>query len=182
MSGSLARRYARALAETARAEGRLEAVLEELERTAAWLEDPELASALSSPALPADARASLLAQIIASLELSELVRSFLGVLAQNKRLGLFAGVVRAYRRLVDEELGRVRGLVRAPTDPSSESLAEIRATLERAFGKQVILSVEVEPALLGGLAVEIEGRVYDGSVLTQLQHLAQELARERSPS
>lgn len=182
MSASLARRYARALADSARPEGRLEPVLDELERLAAWLEDPELGAALSSPALPAEARTSLLAQITATLELSELVRSFLGVLAENKRLGLFPAAVRAYRRLVDDELGRVRGIVRAPTEPAPESLAEIRATLERAFAKQVLLAVEVEPTLLGGLTVEIEGRVYDGSVLTQLQRLAQELARERSPS
>jgi F-type H+-transporting ATPase subunit delta len=182
MTGSLARRYSRALADGARAEGRLEAVLEELERVGAWLDDPELAAALSSPVLRADARKALLAQITASLELSELVRSFLGVLAENKRLGLFPGVVRAYRRIVDDALGRVRGLVRAPSEPSQESLAEIRASLEQAFGKSVLLTVEVEPALLGGLTVEIEGRVYDGSVLTQLQHLAEELARERSPS
>ena len=182
MSGSLARRYARALAETARPEGRLESVLEELERTGAWLDDPELAAALASPALPPEARTSLLAQITASLELTELVRNFLGVLLQNKRLGLFQSVVRAYRRIVDDELGRVRALVRAPAEPSPESLAEIGTSLEQAFGKKVLLAFEPEPALLGGLTVEVEGRVYDGSVLTQLQHLAQELARERSPS
>ena len=98
MTGSLAKRYARALAGLARDEGRLEAVLGELERTAAWLADPELAAALASPALPADARRSLLSQITASLELSESVRSFLGILAHNQRLNLFADVVRAYRR------------------------------------------------------------------------------------
>jgi F-type H+-transporting ATPase subunit delta len=182
MSGSLARRYARALAESARPEGRLEGTLEELERTAAWLGDPELSAALSSPVLGEEARSSLLAQMTASLELTELVRSFLGVLVQNKRLGLFEGVVRAYRRMVDDELGRVRALVRAPVQPSPESLGEITTALEQTFGRTVLLTFEPEPTLLGGLTVEIEGRVFDGSVATQLQHLAQELARERNPS
>jgi F-type H+-transporting ATPase subunit delta len=182
MSGSLARRYARALAQSARAEGRLEAVLDELERAAAWLADPELGAALISPALAPAARASLLAQITATLELSELVRNFLGVLVRNKRLGLFAAVVGAYRRFVDDELGRVRGRVRAPAEPSPAGLEELRTTLEQALGRQVILTVERAPELLGGLSVEIEGRVYDGSLATQLRHLTAELARERSPS
>lgn len=181
MTGSLAKRYARALAGLARDEGRLEAVLGELERTAAWLADPELAAALASPALPADARRSLLSQITASLELSESVRSFLGILAHNQRLNLFADVVRAYRRLVDQELGRIRGVVRSPTALPEDSLDELRGALEASFGKRVILTVEIDRALLGGLTVEIEGRVYDGSVRTQLEQLSRELARERAP-
>jgi F-type H+-transporting ATPase subunit delta len=182
MSGSLAKRYARALAGVARDEGRLEAVLEELERAAAWLDDRELADALTSPVLGSDARQALLAQITSSLGLSELVKNFLGVLSQNHRLELFAGVARAYRAIVDDELGRVRGLVRTPRQLSQEALAELSKALESALGKQVVLNVEIEPSLLGGLTVEVAGRVYDGSVRTQLQHLARDLARERSPS
>jgi F-type H+-transporting ATPase subunit delta len=182
MSGSLAKRYARALAGVARSEGRLEAVHEEIDRAAAWLGDRELADALTSPVLGKDARRALLAQITSSLELSELVKNFLGVLSENHRLELFAGVVRAYRGIVDDELGRVRGLVRTPSELLSEGMAELRKALEAALGKQVILNVEIDPSLLGGLTVEIAGRVYDGSVRTQLQHLARDLARERSPS
>jgi F-type H+-transporting ATPase subunit delta len=182
MSGSLSKRYARALAGVARAEGRLEPVYEEIERTAAWLGDPELAAVLGSPVLKSDARKALLAQITSSLELSELVRNFLGVLSQNHRLDLFAGVVRAYRGILDEELGRVRGLVKTPEKLPPQGLADLQKALEGALGKQVILNVEIDPSLLGGLTVEIAGRVYDGSVRTQLQHLARDLARERSPS
>lgn len=181
MTGSLAKRYARALAGVARDENRLEPVLGELERTAAWFADPELAAALASPALRADARSALLVRITASLELSESVRNFLMVLANNQRLSLFADVVRSYRRLVDQNLGRIRGVVRAPTEVPPDSLDELRAALEASLGKRVILSVETDRSLLGGLTVEIEGRVFDGSVRTQLAHLAQELARERSP-
>lgn len=182
MSGSLAKRYARALAGVARSEGRLEPVLEELERAAAWLGDRELADALTSPVLPHEARQALLAQITSSLSLSELVKNFLGVLSQNHRLDLFTGVARAYRGIVDDELGRVRGLVRTPSELRPEALAELSSALQAALGKQVILNVEIDPALLGGLTVEIAGRVYDGSVRTQLQHLARDLARERSQS
>jgi F-type H+-transporting ATPase subunit delta len=180
MSGSLAKRYARALAGVARGEGRLEAILEELERAAAWLGDRELADALTSPVLANDARKALLAQVTSSLGLSGLVKNFLGVLSENHRLDLFTAIVRAYRGIVDDDLGRVRGLVRTPTPIASEAQAELSKALQAALGKQVILNVEIEPALLGGLTVEIAGRVYDGSVRTQLQHLARDLARERS--
>ncbi len=180
MTGALAKRYARALAEVARDDHALESALEELERAAAWVGDPELGAALSSPALDLDARRALLSQLTATLELSELVRHFLELLLRNHRLALLPAGVRAYRRIVDDELGRTRARVRSAADLPEASRAEIRSALERLHGKKVLLSVEVDPALLGGITVEIEGRVYDGSVRTQLAHLSRALVREEA--
>jgi F-type H+-transporting ATPase subunit delta len=42
----------------------------------------------------------------------------------------------------------------------------------------VIPTIELDPALLGGVMVEIEGRVYDASLKTQLQRLGETLARQ----
>jgi F-type H+-transporting ATPase subunit delta len=53
--------------------------------------------------------------------------------------------------------------------------------LEQMTGKNVIASVVVDPALIAGVSVEIEGRVYDGSVQTQLAHLTRSMAREVTP-
>lgn len=180
MTGALAKRYARALAEVAQEQGALEAALDELERALAWMGDPELAAALASPALDLDARRALLSQITATLELSELVRHFLELLLRNHRLALLPAAVRAYGRIVDAALGRTRARVRAAAELPEESVGEIRSAFERLHGKKVLLSVEVDPSLLGGVTVEIEGRVYDGSVRTQLAHLSRALVREEA--
>ncbi len=46
-----------------------------------------------------------------------------------------------------------------------------RAGLEKQTGKKVELKAEVDPALIGGVQVEIGGRVFDGSVRTQLKRI-----------
>jgi len=177
MNGSLAKRYARALASVAAEETRLEQVAEEIEQAQAWLSAPELSAALASPVLGASQRQGLLASVTESLALSTTTRNFLYLLAERNRLGELPGIVRAYQTLVDQALGRMRGVLRVAAPISDASIAEITATLEQVAGKTVLLKVETDPGLIAGLTVEIEGLVYDGSVRTQLALLAQAAAR-----
>jgi F-type H+-transporting ATPase subunit delta len=89
--------------------------------------------------------------------------------------------VHAYQGLVDRSLGRVRAVVRAASPLDDASVEQIRSMLEQISKKKVLVSVAVDPTLLAGVSVEIEGRVYDGSARTQLVHLARSMAREVSP-
>jgi len=181
VTGAIAKRYARALAGVAGEQGRLEQTAEELDRVAAWLADPDVAAAFASPNLGVTARRGLVGRLAESLDLSELTRNFLSLLAERNRLDQFRAITRAYQGLVDRSLGRVRAVVRAATQPSEASLDEIRAVLEQVSKKKVLVTVDVDPTLIAGVSVEIEGRVYDGSARTQLTHLARSMAREASP-
>ena len=178
MTGAIAKRYARALAAVAQERGRLEQTGAELDQIAAWLEDPELAHALSAPTFGATARKALLGQMTEALGVSDLVKNFLGLLAEKGRLAQFRAIARAYEAMVDQACGRVRATLRSPKPISDASLGAVVAALEKIARKKVVPRVEIDPTLLGGLTVEMEGRVYDGSVRTQLAHLAHEMARE----
>jgi len=180
VNGSLAKRYARALASVAAEDTRLEQVAEELEQIVKWLSEPELAAALASPALAMTDREALVARVTDSLALSTTTKNFLRLLAEKNRLGELPGIVRAYQALVDQALGRVRGILRVATPITDTVVGEITSTLEAIVGKTVLLKVEVDPALIAGVTVEIEGQVYDGSARTQLAHVARAAARARA--
>lgn len=178
MTGGLAKRYARALLSVAKEENRLEETAAELESVAAWLADEELSEALTSPALSHENRRALVAQITESLGLSELTRNFLGLVTEQHRLDHFAAMQRAYGDLVDRELNRLRAVLRSAQPVSDAQKAEIASALEAKHGKKVLLSVEVDPALVAGITVEIEGKTYDGSARTQLAHVARSMSRQ----
>lgn len=181
MTGAIARRYARALASVAAEQSRLEQTADELDRVAAWLDDPDLKAAFESPNLGVSARRGLVGRLAESLELSELARNFLSMLGERNRLDHFRAIVQAYQGLVDRSLGRVRALVRAATALDDAGVEQVRSVLEQISKKKVLVSVVIDPALIAGVSVEIEGRVYDGSAHTQLTHLARSMAREVSP-
>ena len=54
------------------------------------------------------------------------------------------------------------------------------AAFERKLGRTVLAETTVDPQLLGGVVVDVEGTVYDGSVRTQLQSLANRIAGGRT--
>ncbi len=62
----------------------------------------------------------------------------------------------------------LRGKLYTPAAPSAEQLELIRRSFAQRLGDEVQLEVVVDPALIGGVRVEIDGRVYDGSVQNRL--------------
>jgi len=173
-----ARRYAKALLELARAQGLQETVGGELARVAEVLSDPSLAQLLALPNLPPKTRREVAEQLGTTLALQPLMSNFLRVLAENDRLDIVVDIENAYQRLLERALGRVRAKIRSAAPLSEEELRALVDALGRLTNRTVVPTLEVDPDLLGGVMVEIEGQVYDASLKTQLQQLGATLARQ----
>jgi hypothetical protein len=52
---------------------------------------------------------------------------------------------------------------------------KLRAALEKISGKKIVIHQESDPGLIGGAVVHLEGKIYDGSVSTQLEKLKKQL-------
>jgi F-type H+-transporting ATPase subunit delta len=177
---SVARRYAKAIASIAKEQGALEAIGEELRRLAGVAADPAIAPILANPLLSADSRRAIARSLGEQLRLGPMARNFLSLLADHQRLDHLAAIADRYDRIVDKELGRVRARVRTAVELSAEESQAVDAALERLTGRKVIAERSVEHELIGGMVVEVEGTVYDGSVRTQLRRLASAMAGGRS--
>jgi len=171
----VARRYAKAVFALASDERTLEGTARQLEQLAALVQDPTIGPVLRSPLLAPSRRRALTQLLAKELALSDLLSRFLGVLSDQQRLGELAAVADHFQHLYDEALGRVRITVRTARPLEAAQQEQIVGAFARLTGKQVLPTVALEPELLGGVLVEIEGKVYDGSVRTQLQRLAKEL-------
>lgn len=174
---AVARRYAKALLSLAQEAGQEEALGAELKHIAAILAAPGLARTLALPTLPPKTRSDIVEGLIRAAAPHALVANFLRVLAANDRLNTIADIESGYQTLLENVLGRVRAKVKSASALSED---EVQAVVD-AFGqkteKTVIPILEIEPELLGGVTVEIEGRVYDASLKTQLRRLSQSLAQ-----
>lgn len=176
MKGAVSRRYAKALFSLAKEKGALEGVAEELLRLGQVAANPALAPVLRSPLLSPLRRNQMATTLIDDLELSDLLARFLRLLAERQRLAELPGIADYFTRMLDDDKGRVRLDVRtavALDDPQKKQLVD---TFARLTGKEVIPTVTVDADLLGGVVAEVRGKVYDGSVRTQLNRIADELA------
>lgn len=173
---SVARRYAKALFSLAQDANHLEATASELERLATLANAPDLRDILGSPLLSVKSRTQLVQGIVKDLKLSDLLTRFVRLLADHQRLAELSSIQHHFDRLLDASLGRVRATIRSASRLDPHQQNALVATFSKLTGKQVVASVVVDAELLGGVVIEVGGRVYDGSVRTQLDRLAKQLA------
>ena len=171
---TIARPYARAAFEHARASGTLAAWSELLQAASAAVEHPELAAVLTSPQLSAEQLATLLADV-AGVERAAGGRNFLTLLAENRRLDLLpeiAGQFGKYRAQL-ENVAEVTVVSAVELDGAQR--ARLESALRSRFGREVRMQCEVDPGLLGGAVIRSGDLVIDGSLKSRLERLAAQL-------
>lgn len=179
ISGSIARRYAKALLQLGIDGKNYEALGGELTRFVKLLADQkQLRDALVSPIIPPSARKNILTEVLARLGLSKTMQHFLLLLLDHNRMPAVEAIEREYGALVDVQAGRVRALLTSPRPVSAALEARIKGALEKRTGKQVILQKQEDPSLLAGVVVKIGDVVYDGSARAALATIRDELLQQ----
>ena len=64
-------------------------------------------------------------------------------------------------------------------EPSETEVKQLRQALEKMTGRQVQLSVTLDPGVLGGARTRVGSQVYDGTLRSQLAALRRRLAQAR---
>lgn len=80
---------------------------------------------------------------------------------------------------VNEFLGRTEGIIQSPFPLEDGQAARAAEVFSQRLGKTVELAFELNPSLIGGFRVELEGRVYDNSIAMQLRRLKKQLMEEK---
>lgn len=171
-------RYAKALLGLAKEQQAEETIGAALSQVVDIFADPVLAKMLALPTLSLNTRREIVEQLVTALSPHPLLGNFLRVLAENDRLNAVADIANAYQLLVERALGRVRAQVRSAAPLSEDELNALVDAFSRLTHMSVQPTVAIDPELLGGVVVEIEGRVYDASLQTQLQRLGATLAQQ----
>ena len=171
------RPYARALYDLARERQQTDAVARDLQAMVDLLErDAELRDFFSRPWVSAAAKRVAAVEIGARLELSPLVRDFIGLVARAGRAQDLDAIAAAYRDRVDEDLGRMRAQVRTRVPLTEGEGDALRARLANVMGaRQVIVEEHVDVNLLGGFVAEIGTYIVDGSLDGQLARIGERL-------
>ena len=171
---TIARPYAEAAFELARAASALPVWSTMLHYASAIVADPQMARALDNPKLTAADKESLLLSVCGD-KLNAEGRSFVRVLVEGERVGLLPQIA----MLFDERKNDVEGVAAARIDSafplSDEQVAELKAALEKRFGKKIEPVVNVDPELVGGARITVGDTVIDASVRAQLQAMATQL-------
>jgi F-type H+-transporting ATPase subunit delta len=181
MSLAVANRYARALSDLilSSAEVPPQTALEQLRSFQHALEiSPELRTALMSPAVAIARKRAAANRLAGQLGVSRLVRNFLFVIIDHRRVPLVPRIVEAFERAIDDRLGRVRATISSAAELTTEQRAKIESRIAERTGRQVRSDYRIDPALIGGVAVQVGSTIYDGSVRGRLRALRTRMVSE----
>ena len=172
----VARRYAKALLIIGKEDGQAETYRDELDGfTKLMAKEKELEQAITSPLYAVSGRKKVLEIIVDKVGISKIVASFLLLLFDKGRFGFLSDINNFYQKLADELKGVLRASLVSATELSSETVEKIRTTLSTRTGKDIILQVEQDPGLIGGIVSRIGDLVLDGSIRNQLLNMRKSL-------
>ena len=175
-STKIARRYARALAETCDDSANHGVIQKQLADFASlWDSSAELRSLIKNPVIEVEKKREVLEAVNTKAMVAPTTRRFLGVLLERGRLDAIADISEAFTVLMDEQDKRLRAEVRSAVPLEAADLTRIQASLERITGKTVSLDTQVAPELLGGVQVQIGNQVLDASIRSQLDSIKDRL-------
>ena len=169
----LARRYAEALYGLCPDE-------EALRTTAqAMMADAALWESLRSPAVQAWEKARILARLPV-LGGNDLLLHFYQLLASKGRMVLLPDILEAFHDKALAQRGAACCRLTCVRAPGEKELEKLRQALCHLHHKQdVVFDVHIDPSLLGGFTLEIEGVTYDKSVRGALAGLTRQLEERR---
>jgi len=175
-----ARRYAEAAFDVALRDDTLDAWRDDLEVAAALVADPEVARVVDSPAIPVAQRRDLVARLVAR-RISEPAARLVDLLVARGRADLLPRVSAEYRRLLDRHRGIVPAIVTSAVALTAAETAAIHERVEAMAGATVDLRTQVDPAILGGLTIQVGDRLLDDSVRGRLERLRTQLRSGARP-
>ena len=176
---AVAERYAAALADVAVERKNSETIKRNL---AAFVEAfssvADLRNALESPALNAEVKRKVIAEVAGKMGLDVAVRNFIYLVVDHRRTEILPEMEEAFLSELNERLGIVEAEVTSAHELNDDEKRQLRTVLEQRTGKKVEARFQIDGALLGGAIVRLGSTIYDGSVRDQLKRLREQLEME----
>jgi F-type H+-transporting ATPase subunit delta len=167
--------YARALFDLAVLADAVDATDEGLSAAAAAVRgSADLRSALTDTSVPAEKKRDVLRDIFGASVTPE-VLAIVTVLAERGLVGSLTAVAGSFREIAESERGIVVAEVVTAIPLDGALRASVTDKLAASLGRPVVLRETVDATILGGIRIQVAGRVLDGSVSTQLEGVRQAL-------
>ena len=161
-----------ALIETGLESNNLETVISDLKAFFNLLsEDEELKNVLATSAFETEDRKDVVSDICRSAGVTSETKNFLVLVSEFDKFGVLLNSRDVVIRKLEQAAGRLKAEITS-VDPLSENeLNRIKESLNRATGKEVEISVSIDPSIIGGLITKIGDKVFDNSIKTHLEKI-----------
>lgn len=170
--GVIARRYATALLELGVESGKLDALVDEIQKAAeAYDNSAELRSTLADPLVAIAAKHAILNDLGDRLGLGQASKNVVSMLLDRRRIQAIVPIAAKLKEMADEKRGVVRAEVLTAMPLPEEYFTQLQQQLERVTGRRIALDRKLDPSLICGVVARVGDTVYDGSLMSRLRQI-----------
>ena len=165
----ISQRYAQAIFEYSQENKILDYLYQDLKDLAELLDQqPLLEDFFRSPIISSLKRQKVLKNLFEG-RIHPMTLQFLELLEQKKRLFFIKNICQDFENLYLDTRGILRIKATSSVPLEDTELRPLKHHLKSKFTKEIELSVEIDPKIIGGLKIQIEDRIYDSSLRRQLE-------------
>ena len=165
------REYAEALFELAVQGNVTEETSEGLETViSALMQTPDYKAMLASPAISKEERLAALDTAFRG-KVPDILLAILRMMVARGQVSAIDGMARDYEAFARVFRGESIAYVTSAVPLKEAETVALRAKLEKRLARKIVLQCRVDPALIGGVRVEVDGRVIDGSIRNKLDEI-----------
>lgn len=175
MARASARRHAQAAFQIALERDELDLWRGDLKRISEAMKDPLLVTFLESPKIRFEDKARILSQRLEGINPLAMNLAFL--LVAKGRLGIVDDMVLEYERLLDEHRGIAHAKVATAISVGPDVEDKLSRRLSDMMGKEIVLTAQVDPSIIGGLIARVGDKLIDGSTRSRLRALRESLVK-----
>jgi len=170
-----AKQYAKALFDSCQEKSIIDRVASELKILEDILHaETELYKLLIHPEIPIDEKEIIVKQVL-NEEFFPVTNAFIKLLLKHQKLELLPVIHQIFIRLRFEAFGLLKALVQTPRPISSTSKDRLTNALKKVTQREVVITEELHPELIGGVRVIIGDRILDASIAGQLDRLKEKI-------
>ena len=140
-----------------------------------FLENREFLDVLSSAFLPLNEKEEMLDKTLKGVDTN--IVNLIKLLVKNHRQRYILDTLQAYNSLANQLRGVKEGLIYSTYRLDDKTLEKIKQKISEVEGSDVDLINIVDPTLIGGVRVVIDGHIYDGSIKSHLAKLKESLLK-----
>jgi F-type H+-transporting ATPase subunit delta len=136
----------------------------------ALLQMPDYRALLASPAIAKEERLAALDTAFRG-KIPDILLAILRMMISRGQISALNGMARDYEELARGYRGESMAVVKSAVPLKEAEAVTLRTRLEKKLGRQIMLQCVVDPDLIGGIRVEVDGRVIDGSIRNKLDEI-----------
>ena|ERR1700733_2656251 len=136
----------------------------------------ELREVWETPSITPAQKRAVLDAIVAQEGISKVVRNFVAVLIDHRRIKFLGPIVKQFETELDQRLGFTETEIISAHELDQKERQILESQMQKLTGKKIRAHYSRDESILGGAIVKVGSTIYDGSVVGQLERIKQAIS------